>query len=247
MWAAAAFALVGGALLVLSPGGISDAQPNRSCSGDYILTTGTPAFRTTANRLFANTDFAGWVTQRTYELNGDSVPAGGYDVEAVSYDGYEGREDDTQTNEVWFAEFYDAGGNLMGSTNVTQDVPDMVSEAFWSGGVGSLALDAEATRIVVRHGFITNLSPNSHEPICLGLTSTNQLPPPVTETVPPTTEPVPTVDPTVVTRPPDATPPTQPPGSSPPPVLTEPPTEVLGAVQETPAAEAVAAQPDFTG
>ncbi|MGI9604142.1 MAG: hypothetical protein ACR2QE_19845 [Acidimicrobiales bacterium] len=242
----------------------AQSGPSQSCSGDYVIQTGSSLFGGTGNRLYSNTNLPGWVTSRTYGLP-QTIPAGTYEVSAVAYDGYVGRETVFQANEVWFAEFI-GGGGVLATTGTTGDVPDGVTEAFWSGGLGTITLAADATQLTARHGFLTNGVPNSVEPVCLGLTDVTP-PPPTTTTLTPTTTtttivststeaPPPTTDPPAPppTDPP-APPPTDPPPTSPPAPPTsvgptgtdEPETQVLGAVEEAGVATAVGGEPDFTG
>ncbi|MDH4170457.1 MAG: hypothetical protein OEW42_12800, partial [Acidimicrobiia bacterium] len=185
-----------------------------SCNGDYVVPIGSSQFGSMEGRLYSNTLTPGWVTTRTYAA---SIAAGVYDVNAVSYDGYVGRETQSQDNEVWFAEFWGSGG-LMATTGTTGDLPDLVAEAFWSGGIGTITLESDATQIVVHHGFLTDLSANSVEPVCLGLAGGPPGPPPTTTEATTTTvvststeAPPTTIVSTSTEAPPPPPPPTPPP------------------------------------
>lgn len=107
-----------------------------------------------------------------------SFPAGTYAVTAESTDGYIGRAGVVQTQEQWIADFIDAEGNLLASTQPTGDVPDPDDEDFdfWSGSIGEITLDADAASVVIRHAAPGAPSPNSVRAICIGVDLVAQAP-----------------------------------------------------------------------
>ncbi|NNE74634.1 MAG: hypothetical protein HKN26_13285, partial [Acidimicrobiales bacterium] len=200
-WSVLLGALIAAALaaaLTTAAFGTADAQPTGECAGDLTRTFGNPTFGS-RNKLFSNQLEPDRVTQRTYALS-TQLAAGRYALTGASYDGYNGRSTArAQTNEVWVADFVSADGTVLATSSTTGDLPDGVEEADWSGPLGSIEVGEPIAAIVVRHGFLTNRSPNSVHPVCIGFTDTT--PPPVT--VDPTTE-VPTSDdPTDTTEPPE--------------------------------------------
>ena len=101
------------------------------------------------------------------------VPAGAYAATAVSYDGYADRAATTgQPNEQWLAEFLDGSGNVLATTAPTVDIADGVAEATWAGSVGAISwTGAEAVKVRIHHTAPADaVSPNSVEPVCVGLT-----------------------------------------------------------------------------
>lgn len=162
------------------------------------------------------------------------LPVGRYDIQAVTYDGYHGREDVAQPHEQLVYDLLDERGDVVATTGPTTDVPDRVVEATVVTELGTVDVVRPVTAVRAR-AFYTggDRSPNSVEAICLGLTVV----PPVsgggvtTTTAPPTTT-APTV--------------TQP---TPAPVAPQPEAEVKGIVQlpEAGPAQAIVAQPSFTG
>jgi hypothetical protein len=168
------------------------------------------------------------------------LPAGRYDIQAVTYDGYHGREDVAQPHEQLVYELLDERGAVVATTGATTDVPDRVLEATVVTELGTVEVVRPVTAVRARAFYTGNdRSPNSVEAICLGLTVV----PPVsgggvtTTTTPPTapTTTAPTVTPVPV--------------PVPVPVLPEPEAEVKGIVQlpEAGPAQAIVAQPTFTG
>ncbi len=160
----------------------ADAQPATDCSGDIVETLGNVDFGTTG-KVYSNTLGPDRVTSRSFAV---SVPAGTYNLVATSYDGYNDRPNSaTQANEIWVADFV-SGGTVLATSSPTVDLADGL-EATWKGPIGTVTLPSDVDTIVVRHGFLTNLSPNSVKPICIGFTDVT--PPPQTTTVPETTVP----------------------------------------------------------
>lgn len=185
------------ALTLFEEGDAVGAQAGPSpagCGGDYANSFGSVGFNTVVgNKLLSSSP-----TSATYGL-GSPIPAGTYQLSAVSYDGYTGRESSAgQGNEQWFAELLDGSGNVLATTGTTGDLADGVAEATWSGGVGQVTISATATQIRTVHAAIGSASGNSVRPVCIGA---QVVAPP--ETVPPSTTPP-------DTTPPDTTPPPAP-------------------------------------
>jgi hypothetical protein len=194
------------------------SSQSASCTGTATVAFGTASMTSTSSLLTSNTvPEWGWVTSRTYAA---SIPAGTYQLSAVSYDGYETRAATTgQTQEIWKVEFLGAGGTVLATSGATSDLADGVQEATWSGSLGTVTLAEPATQVRTVHAFPTDdRVAHSVKPICLG--ATLQTPP--TTTAPPTT-----------TTPPTSTIPTE--------VLPE----IL--VPTTPPARPQTTQPSYTG
>ena len=110
---------------------------------------------------------------------GFTLTAGTYDVGGESTDGYVGRDTVSQPSEQWFAEFLDAGGNVLARTNTTGDIPDNIETGYWNGSLGSIELAADAVSVTFRHAAPGGANtPNSVRPICLGFTNTTPAPAP---------------------------------------------------------------------
>ena len=219
--AIAALTAAGGLFVAAGPASSQSA----SCTGTATVTFGTASMTSNASLLTSNTvPEWGWVTSRTYAT---SIPAGTYQLSAVSYDGYETRAATTgQNQEIWKVEFLGAGGTVLATSGATTDLADGVQEATWSGSLGTVTLAAAATQVRTFHAFPTNdRVAHSVKPICLG--ATLQTPP---TTTPPTT------------APPSTTAPTTPPTSS---IPTEVLPEIL--VPTTPPAQPQTTQPSYTG
>ncbi len=187
-----------------------------------------------------------WTTS-THDLAAP-IPAGTYQLDAVSYDGYPGRRLTTwQNKEIWYVEFQNASGVSLGVSGLTQDVPELADadEATWAGSIGSVTLSEPATRLVMRHGAQDEPQLiHSVKPVCVGWTpvmdeSTTTT---TTTTAPPTTAPP---QATTVPGVGSSTSTTQPPVSQ-----TTVPAQVLSTNAPTPispAAQPVPARPTFTG
>jgi len=123
----------------------SDDEVLVSFTSDYLVSNGSPY----------------------EEIVTTSVPAGTYNVSLSAFDGYEGRDDDSQANEQYKLVFRDAGGDIAESGE-TDDLADNVSYAEFSGEVSSeLEISSEATKVVARHAYYEdNSSPNSVIPVC---------------------------------------------------------------------------------
>lgn len=149
-----------------------------TCGGQYVNGFGTVGFGTdgAGTRIYSTTSGTNeegpWKTSRVFTLS-NPIPAGSYDLTAISYDGYEERVTISQPKEIWFLELLDASGNVLATSGVTADLADNVRENTWSGGIGSVAWtsgDAVSARAV--HGYRkAGMSPNSVRPVCFGATA----------------------------------------------------------------------------
>lgn len=176
---AASAALVAGAVALLSgPAGsaVLNGPDPSTCHGDLTISFGTPAAGSRADYRVATFELPelSIVTQRTFDLL-TSVVAGTYNVGAVTYDGFDGRDTwVVEPNERVTFDFLDSAGNVLATTKATVDLADSVIEATWSGSVGQVSwAGAPATKIRVVHipqvpGDDTY---NKVDPICLGLTA----------------------------------------------------------------------------
>ena len=190
-------ASVGAFFAVSALFGVANAQEQglagpstTACAGQYNMTfDGVAPYE----RLFS--PVPGFEVQaRTYTLP-SPVPAGTYNLTAVSYDGYSARVASDQPNEVWFVQFLDAEKNVLAASDFTVDLADFVAEAEWIGGIGQVTwAGADAVQVKALHGWLSWSTPNSVSPICFGADPPATVPvaPVVTvETVPVETVPVP--------------------------------------------------------
>lgn len=228
------------ALLVPMSTSVAQESQIPACSGDYTGLWPNAGFGNnwTAS-IYAFKE--GRPTSRTIDA---LVPAGTYQVSAVSYDGYEGRSSTSpaQDFEEYFLEFLDSEGNVLATTGATADLESGVEEAFWSGPVGEVTLGADAVAVRATHLYADQaIGTMSVMPSCFGatavaVTTTTTTEAPTTTT----TEPVTTTTeaPTTSIAPPTTVAPT---------TTSTVPTEVLPEVQEMPDPEPVDATPTFTG
>lgn len=226
----------------------AQSGPTSACTGDTVFGIINPstAFDNWSPELLRS-DPPNGPSSRTYALPAP-VPPGTYRVDAVSYDGYVGREStNPQQSESWYVQFLDAGGNVIATTGATADIADGVIEDTKAGVIAdSLVLGAEAVQIRTHHALVDPSQVNSVKPICVGWTL---LQPPTTTEAPTTTTEAPT---TTTTAAPTTTgsvlgTSTVAPTTAAP--TTTAPTEVGGVTTVPPARvpTAVAAQPRFTG
>lgn len=218
--------LAGGLAVASSPAGSQSA----SCTGSsFVLSQGVGVLGDRTATIFSFVLYD-WVTSRTYDV--PTIPAGTYELDARSYDGYESRASSpAQPFEIWKVEFLAADNRVLATSGTTGDIQDGVTEAWWVGSIGTVTLSEPVSRIRVVHGYLADdASPNSVNPVCIG--GTLQVPP----TIPPTTAPPATVPPT--------TPPTTPPTSS---IPVEVLPEVLPGLPGTPPALPQVVQPSYTG
>ncbi|MBK8192262.1 MAG: hypothetical protein IPK76_03210 [Lewinellaceae bacterium] len=96
--------------------------------------------------------------------------------DAVSYDGYIGRNNKNQPNEKWRVQFKKSGA-VVWSSSFTGDIPDMVTQGYWRGGLGTAFLPNGADQIIIQHWSVVNdcNSPNSVVPVsvCINYTLCN--------------------------------------------------------------------------
>ena len=105
-----------------------------------------------------------------------ALPAGTYEIGAVSTDGYEGRElIENQPAEQWFAEFLAADGSVVATTGLTADIQDGVEQGIWSGSLGEVTLASDATQVRVQHASPGGDNPNSVRAVCVGVLSDAEL------------------------------------------------------------------------
>lgn len=120
------------------------------------------------------------------------LPAGTYDVTGSSRDGYAGREGVTQLSERWELQFLDDGGSVIATSAMSDDLPDRVRDAAWSGSMGTVTLPAAASAVRAHHrpDAPADGSPNSLHAtasvICAVVDATTTVAP---TTAPPTTAP----------------------------------------------------------
>lgn len=154
------------ATLILSVAGVVAAQsgPSAECSGSTV-TFGTEFFglEDGGNRLLSTSP-----TSREYALP-TPLPAGDYDLNGVSYDGYEQRDTiSPQPQEQWYAELLGSDGSVLATSGLTADLVDEVTEDSWSGSLGSVTIASAATAVRVVHAAPGSASVNSVRPVCLG-------------------------------------------------------------------------------
>lgn len=111
-----------------------------------------------------NTNFSGPITA--------TLPAGQYKVTLVSYDGYDGRQTVSQTNEQYFVTA-ESDTAVLASSGYTDDLPDLIVETTVTTIVNDtgnlLNVPDGVTRVYARHRYPNNPpdgSPNSLLPIC---------------------------------------------------------------------------------
>lgn len=172
------------AAALFADGDVVGAQAGPSpagCSGDYVNGFGNVAFDTViGNKLVSSSP-----TSATHTL-GSAIPPGTYDLSAVSYDGYTGRENDPgQFSEQWFAQLLDASGNVLATSTTTGDLADGVAEATWAGGLGQVTVGGTVTQIRTVHAAIGSAAINSVRPVCVGASTVSIDPPPPATTNPP--------------------------------------------------------------
>ena len=227
---------------VVVPATVSSAQtgPSIACSGDFTGLWPNVGFGGRASILAQHTSRP---SQRTISA---FVPAGTYDVTAVSYDGYDGRSTVFQKLEQYFLEFLDAGGNVLATTGATDDLLDGVEETTRSTFVGEISLAADAVEVRAVHLFAgQSVGTQSVAPSCFGATSTT-VPPSsstTTTTTATTTQPPPASSTSTTTT--TTTPAAQTTTTTL--TITTVPTLVLPEVEQSPDPDPTNATPTFTG
>lgn len=100
------------------------------------------------------------------------LPAGTYDLNAASFDAYEGRGNiPAQAQEQWVVEFLGADGAVLATSQPTADLPDGTDAAFWSGSIGTVTLASDAVSARVVHAVPSATGANSVFPSCFGATA----------------------------------------------------------------------------
>ena len=152
----------------LAVGAAVSAQsgPTAGCSNDNPIQFGTQFF---GENDYDNHLLSNGPTELEFAY---SLPAGTYNISAVSTDGYEGRSEIIQTEEQWFAQFI-SGGSVVATTSPTGDVPDSVEQGIWSGSLGEVVLESAIDTVRVVHRAPGGDSQNSVRPVCLGATLTS--------------------------------------------------------------------------
>ena len=245
-WVIAATAIVA---FVGSSAAVSVAQqgPVSSCDGDVVGTWPGTGF----GRGGVAGVFAGPASRPTQQSVAASIPAGTYDVSAVTYDGYVDRSSTTpaQDFEQLFLEFLDSGGSVLATSGNSADLQSGVDEATWAGSLGRVTLGAEAVVVRATHAFAGQpIGTQSLMPSCFGLslvsttTTTTTTVPDSSTTVPDSTT---TIAPPTTAVPPSTT--IAPPTTVGPPTSTTVPVQVLPVVQQVPDPDPVTAVPNFTG
>lgn len=156
--------LLAASLITVSAAVSAQSGPTSDCSNDNPIQFGSEFFGSEAH---GNLILSNGPTERVYDYD---LAAGSYEVSAVSTDGYIGRDLITQPEEQWFAQFLSADGMVLATTGTTGDVEDLVETGFWTGSIGEINLEADATQVRVVHIAPGASVPNSVRPVCLGAT-----------------------------------------------------------------------------
>lgn len=167
--AAAIVALVLGAAATVVA---AQSGPATACTGDSVVQFGSQFFglQDNGNRLLST-------SPTSIEFSINTLPAGTYALNGVSYDGYEQRgTTNAQVQEQWFAEFLGSDGAVLATSGITDDLEDGVVEATWTGSLGNVTLAAPASAVRVVHAAPGSSSVNSVRPVCLGAASTGSAP-----------------------------------------------------------------------
>ena len=98
--------------------------------------------------------------------------------DVISYDGYVGRNTVTQNNERWRLVFK-KNGSTVGTTGYTGDVPDLQTQGYWRGSLGTVSVPNGVDQIIIEHWSVANdascsNSPNSVIPtsVCISASPT---------------------------------------------------------------------------
>jgi len=103
------------------------------------------------------------------------LPAGTYELDAISGDAYEDRElTPAQPQEQWAVEFLAADGSVLAISQPTADLGDGVPSATWAGSIGTVTLADEATSVRIVHAAVNATSAESVRPSCFGVTAVLQ-------------------------------------------------------------------------
>ncbi|MDW3220049.1 MAG: hypothetical protein R8F63_15665 [Acidimicrobiales bacterium] len=220
-------ALIAVAILApfLVPTAVNAQSGPATCGGDTLTPVNFP--NVGFNAGVAATIVSGNSYYNRSKTVAADVPAGEYIINTVAYDGYDDRVNTVpQMYEQYVLQFIDDAGIVIAGTGMTADLVDGVSEAQWSGSVGTVVLNRPAVAIRARHAFANDAAvnaeggANSVQPVCVGF---SLVPPPTTtttttSTTTTTTTSTTTTSTTTTTEPPVSTT-TEPPVST----TTEPP------------------------
>lgn len=171
--AAIAVGLIVASVLTMATSVAAQPGPAAACTGAVTTTFGTQyyGYDDFDNRLLSTS-----ILSREFALSTPLEP-GSYVLDAVSYDGYPGRETIApQSGEQWYAELVTADGTIVATSGVTGDLADEVEEATWSGALGEVTIDQKATTIRTVHAAPGSPSVNSVRPVCVGATRNEPAP-----------------------------------------------------------------------
>jgi protocatechuate 3,4-dioxygenase beta subunit len=90
--------------------------------------------------------------------------------DVVSYDGYSGRNTVTQANERWRLVFK-KNGVTVATSGYTNDVPDLRTQGYWRGSLGTVTVPNGVDQILIEHWSVANDGSCSNGPNSVGPTS----------------------------------------------------------------------------
>jgi hypothetical protein len=164
--------------------------PTEVVCGPRQIDFGDPGdFGQHPSALVVSFPFGAFVTEHVVALP-TPLAAGTYDITAITYDGYVGRQTVSQPFEQVIFQALAADGSVVGQTGPTIDVPDLVLEATQKTALGEVTLSQPAVAIRGRHAYLkSDATPNSLDIICVGFAEVT--PPTTTTTTTTTTAPPP--------------------------------------------------------
>lgn len=157
---------------ILSPFNGAQAASPISCpltagSDSYIVN-----FPSTVIVSNTGTAFANEVSVNT------NLPAGNYDITAVTWDDHSGHGGQNQPKEQLFFQFYNSSGSSIGMTGNTNDIPENVDTAT-SIVLSNSPIASAIAKITAKHTFRGQDSKyQSVYPICIKMSRTDVPPPP---------------------------------------------------------------------
>ncbi len=109
-------------------------------------------------------EISGFVANPYTDILPINIPAGPVEItSATSRDGYPNRVNVFQTSERWELEFLNAAGDVVARSIPTEDVPDYLAVASWTGPLGTVELPTSV--VAIRGHFRPDInddgSPNS--------------------------------------------------------------------------------------
>lgn len=154
--------------------------PTEVVCGPKQIDFGDPGdFGQHPSALVVSFPFGAFVTEHVVTLPAP-LAAGTYDITAITYDGYVGRETVSQPFEQVIFQALAADGSVVGQTGPTIDVADLVLEATQKTALGEVTLSQPAVAIRGRHAYLqSDATPNSVDIICVGFA---EVTPPTTTT-----------------------------------------------------------------